>query len=185
MDPTRINDPSSAHKDGTGNPVISYRFFGQPHEFDSPVFLERWVAKSRCFLSRGHFDWRPGCCGTFHEVRLKGRIVASELITRATVGTSGSVKKPAILLTLGTSGRLSGTVMLRDQHDTPMSETGRAALLALLRASNIAMPISPDDPTGKFARYNFPGHLTKSDVIALVEMNPSTSKPIPGLPRWS
>jgi len=117
-------------------------------------------------------------------VCLRRRPVPFEEITRAHLGPYGSVKKPVLVLTLGTAGRRVGMVMLRDHNDTPMSEAARGALLSVLNGSSVTRPISPDDPTEKFAKYNFPGQLTKSEALSLVERNPKIDEPLPGISPW-
>jgi len=115
---------------------------------------------------------------------LKRRPVRFAEITTARVAVWGTARNRSVLLTLGTAGRRSGIVMVRDRLNSPLGKQGRAALLALLSASNITMPVSSDDPTGRLAHVNFPGHLTKADVIALVETHPLSDASIPGMPRW-
>ena len=117
-------------------------------------------------------------------VCLRRRPVPFDEVTRAQLGPYGSVKKPVMVLTLGTAGRRIGIVMLRDHNDTPMSEEARGALLSVLNGSNVTRPISPDDPTEKFAKYNFPGQLTKIEAISLVERNPKINEPLPGISPW-
>jgi hypothetical protein len=117
-------------------------------------------------------------------VCLKRREVSFRDISKATVMLSGLAKKRSILLVLGTQGRLSGIVMLRDHRNIPVDEEARAALLAVLHGSSITIPVSPDDPRGKLNHVNFPGSLTKDDAITLVEANPRIDQAISGLSRW-
>ena len=118
------------------------------------------------------------------RVCLKRRPVGFEDVTTARVAAWGSPRNRSVLLTLGTSGRRSGVVMVRNRLGSSLDEKARTALLALLHASTIATPVSPDDPTGTFAHVNFPGHLSKADAITLVATNPLSDAPIPGLSRW-
>jgi hypothetical protein len=41
------------------------------------------------------------------------------------------------------------------------------------------MPISKDDPTGRFARFNFPTSVTKDEALDLVLHPPAFGEPIP------
>lgn len=76
---------------------------------------------------------------------------------------AGRGRRFAVLL------RLRDTAVLDDQH--------RDALVALIRASSIERPTSPYDPTGRFARTNFPGTLDKHDAVELVR---DPTVPLPG-----
>ena len=49
----------------------------------------------------------------------------------------------------------------------------------LVRRSSIAMPTSHDDPTGRFARYNFPTHVTRAEALELLEHPPAFADAIP------
>ena len=49
----------------------------------------------------------------------------------------------------------------------------------VLRRSNVAMPISKDDPTGRFARFNFPTNVSKEDAIQTVLHPPKRGDAMP------
>jgi len=58
-----------------------------------------------------------------------------------------------------------------------ISDASRARLLAVLRDSNIGMPVDPHDPKGKYARYNFPDNVTRDQAIDIVENVPDRRSP--------
>lgn len=41
------------------------------------------------------------------------------------------------------------------------------------------MPFSADDPKGRFAKYNFPGHVDRDTAIDLVLHTPKVGDPLP------
>jgi hypothetical protein len=49
----------------------------------------------------------------------------------------------------------------------------------MLRQSAIEMPASPDDPKGRFARFNFPTNITKDEALELVAHPPATADRLP------
>ena len=51
---------------------------------------------------------------------------------------------------------------------SPGGDLRRAALLVVLERSGIRMPSNPYDPTGRFAKYNFPENLDKDGAISFV-----------------
>lgn len=59
----------------------------------------------------------------------------------------------------------------------PADDLRQAALLVVLDASSIRLPVDPYDPTGRFASVSSPdGHLDKNTAITLVE-NPGEELP--------
>lgn len=60
-----------------------------------------------------------------------------------------------------------------------LTEDDREILVRLLEQTSIAMPTSPDDPTGRFARYNFPGHLDREAAIEVVRKPPAVGDQLP------
>lgn len=70
-------------------------------------------------------------------------------------------------------------VRLRGAKNQLVDPDTARLLIEVLKRSNVRMPVSNDDPTGRFARYNFPGHLTLEDAIAVVEFPPGPRDPLP------
>ena len=80
-----------------------------------------------------------------------------------------SSRSPAALLTFGAEGGPRVAVLVRDADGTVLPDDQRAVVASALSRTSITVPRSSADPTGRFARYNFPGRVTKEDAIALVE----------------
>jgi len=92
-------------------------------------------------------------------------------------------KRRGINLLLRDGSGLRALVRVGDGHERALSPDAALLLQDMLRQSNVAIPTSTDDPTGKFARYNFPDHLTKADAIELVEHPPTIGDELPIPPR--
>lgn len=75
--------------------------------------------------------------------------------------------------------RLAFRVPLHNGREVVISERAIEILLTLLPHSSIVMPESHYDPKGKFAKYNFPSHITKDEAIALMENPPGPGDPLP------
>jgi hypothetical protein len=54
-----------------------------------------------------------------------------------------------------------------------------AQVLDMLRQANIEMPVSPDDPKGRFARFNFPTNITKDEALEVMAHPPQPTDPLP------
>ena len=69
--------------------------------------------------------------------------------------------------------------VLRDRKGrAPSSETAQV-LAEALRRTSIAMPVSKDDPTGRFARYNFPTNITRDEAVGLAKNPPTRDQVLP------
>lgn len=55
----------------------------------------------------------------------------------------------------------------------------RRIVLMMLGDSQIRMPVSPYDPTGAHARWNFPTNMTKAQAIEVVSNPPGLRDPLP------
>ncbi|MDO7881424.1 hypothetical protein [Antiquaquibacter soli] len=75
--------------------------------------------------------------------------------------------------------RLAFRIQLHDGHSIVLDDRARELLLDLLPHTSIAMPESQYDPKGKFAKYNFPSHITKAEAITLMEEPPGPGDPLP------
>lgn len=96
------------------------------------------------------------------------------VLTTAPVGNGGRV----LVLRL-TAKEARVEFILRDRKDATLDPTSTAVLAEALRRTSVAMPTSIHDPTGRFARYNFPGHVDRDDAVALVEHPPAAGDPLP------
>jgi hypothetical protein len=70
-------------------------------------------------------------------------------------------------------------IILRDRRGPRLDGTSTWVLAEALRRTSVAMPTSAADPTGRFGRYNFPGHVGRDDAIELVERPPVPGAPLP------
>ena len=71
------------------------------------------------------------------------------------------------------------TYMVRSARGwTPAADRARMAA-EVLRRSSIELPETPEDPTGKFTWFNFPGSITKEQAIEIVLNPPAFGDPIP------
>lgn len=59
--------------------------------------------------------------------------------------------------------------MLRDRRGEILDEATRRLIAEIVRLSSVAYPVSPYDPGGRFAEYNFPDHLDKARAIELLQ----------------
>ncbi|WP_123520131.1 hypothetical protein [Frigoribacterium sp. PhB24] len=96
------------------------------------------------------------------------------VLTTAPVGTGGRV----LVLRL-TAEEARVEFILRDRQDATLDPISTAVLAEALRRTSVAMPTSIHDPSGRFARYNFPGHVGRDDAVALVEHPPAAGDPLP------
>ena len=100
-------------------------------------------------------------------------------VDRAVLSTTiaGTGVRVLILRVVAQEARVE--FILRDRKDATLDPTSTAVLAEALRRTSIAMPTSIHDPSGRFARYNFPGHVGRDDAVALVEHPPATGDPLP------
>ena len=67
------------------------------------------------------------------------------------------------------------TVPLRNNGTIVLYTSTQKALLEMLPLTSIAMPVDQYDPSGRFARHNFPSNLTIDDAIELVRHPPRSA----------
>jgi hypothetical protein len=102
-----------------------------------------------------------------------------EDISEARLLPSSSKKRRSVLLILSTKNRLRASVLLRDAKQRALPPDVTALVHDLILQSNIAMPVSPDDPKGRFARFNFPRNITKQEALELVAHPPMPADELP------
>ncbi|MBF4621816.1 hypothetical protein [Clavibacter sp. VKM Ac-2542] len=90
-------------------------------------------------------------------------------ITGARIELAGGEGDDTLILRLSTTGGESCSVVVSTREGVRLADDERDALLAAIRGSRIAPPRSKDDPHGRFAHVEFPGHLTLEDTAALVD----------------
>ncbi|MET0589710.1 MAG: hypothetical protein ABWZ77_00910 [Naasia sp.] len=113
------------------------------------------------------------------RVRIGRRTVEMRELDRATlfaIDDKRGTKRTATLVIEG--GKAKFGVVLHEGSKSLEPEF-RQRLSELLRRSSVAVPVSKDDPTGRFARYNFPGSLSKEEAIAVALDPPGPGDPLP------
>jgi hypothetical protein len=106
------------------------------------------------------------------------RTVALADLDRATVPVDPAMKSDVLVLRLAAK-EARVEIILRDRRGPRLDGTSTRVLAEALRRTSVAMPTSSADPTGRFGRYNFPGHIGLDDAIALVERPPGPGAPLP------
>jgi hypothetical protein len=76
------------------------------------------------------------------------------------------------------SPRRPSYVVRTARGHTPPAENGRW-VAEVLRRSSIALPQTPDDPSGRFTWFNFPGYITREQAIEIVLNPPAEGDPLP------
>jgi hypothetical protein len=101
-------------------------------------------------------------------------------ITQAKPEVVGGEGDDTLILRLLTSTDEGCSIVVSTREGHRLDTTQQDALLAMIRGSRIAPPVSKDDPTGRFAHVNFPEHLTRDGAVSLVEGTAQAG--IPSLP---
>ncbi|TFD54056.1 hypothetical protein E3T55_05090 [Cryobacterium frigoriphilum] len=86
-----------------------------------------------------------------------------------------------LTLRFGAENGPRASVRLRSRRGQTLSAAVTAVVSEIVRRSSIAVPQSRDDPTGSFARYNFPGSLSRNDALDVVLNPPTIDDPAPVL----
>ncbi|GAB2984290.1 hypothetical protein [Frigoribacterium salinisoli] len=109
-------------------------------------------------------DLRRGLLRAGRRTVPLGDVTWAKVVLRDPAG-----RTPVAVLTFGAEGGPRVAVPVRDVRGAVATEEERAVVAAALARTSITVPRSAADPTGRFARYNFPGRVSKDDAIALVE----------------
>lgn len=113
------------------------------------------------------------------ELRSGTKVVPLAAITTASLAVVSVRKTRVLVLRVTADKEARAEFVLRNRNNhTPDAET-LGVLSEALRRTSIAMPVSKDDPDGRFARYNFPGFLTREQAVALVLDPPESDEPLP------
>ncbi|WP_104190794.1 hypothetical protein [Cryobacterium sp. Y82] len=86
-----------------------------------------------------------------------------------------------LTLRFGAEGGPRASVRLRGRSGQTLPAVVTDVVSEIIRRSSIAVPQTPNDPTGRFARYNFPGSLGRSDALEIVLNPPTIDDPAPVL----
>ena len=120
-----------------------------------------------------------------HRIRAGGKTADFSDLTTARLLVSASKTRRLLYLELSTGRRrgLRVLVVLRDRQGRPIDPAAAVHLGEVIGSSRIAMPDSPDDPSGRFAHYNFPDNVSKEEALELVADPPRFTDALPIPPR--
>ena len=103
------------------------------------------------------------------SLRSGARTVPLAAVDAAQIGVVRRRGRPSIVtLRLSAGSAVRAEVVLRDHRGQALDDGRRRVLVEALRRSSVAVPVSPDDPTGRFTRLNFPAHLDGDAAVAMV-----------------
>jgi hypothetical protein len=71
-------------------------------------------------------------------------------------------------IVFGAAPRLEAAFRVRQTDGTALDPDTARLVVEVLRRSSVVMPSSRYDPTGRFAKHNFPSHLSREEAIELV-----------------
>ena len=99
-------------------------------------------------------------------------------VDRALIPVDPATRSDVLVLRLtGRGARVE--IVLRDRRGPSLGPDDTHALAEAVRRTAVAIPTTSYDPTGRFARYNFPGHVDRDSAVALVESPPAPGQPLP------
>ncbi|MDJ0378268.1 hypothetical protein [Cryobacterium sp. PH31-L1] len=78
-----------------------------------------------------------------------------------------------LALRFGAEGGPRASVRLRGRTGQTLPAEVTAVVAEIIRRSLVAVPQTPNDPSGRFARYNYPGSLGRANALEVV-LNPPT-----------
>jgi hypothetical protein len=111
--------------------------------------------------------------------KIRGKVVPFTEVDTAIMRYESGDKTARITLTFGRQHGPKGSIRLTPGSEAPADGSPRAHLIAAFRESSIHRPTSPYDPSGRFARHNFPDYLDKDAAIAVVKNPPAHFAPRP------
>jgi hypothetical protein len=111
-------------------------------------------------------------------LRVGRRTVAFGEVDWATLLAVPSSADRALIFSFG-SASVRSVVVLRDRRGRVLDEDVRGQIAEVLRRSAVHFPSSPYDPSGRFARFNFPNHLDREDAVELVLNPPGPADALP------
>jgi len=122
---------------------------------------------------------QPGVNLDTSELRAGAKVVALGDVDSATLVVFPTRKTRVVLLRIAAGKRARAEFVLRNKRGETQDERTRDVLAEAIRRTAIEMPISKDDPTGRFARYNFPVNITLDDAVAVVLAPPAKDDALP------
>lgn len=118
-----------------------------------------------------------------NELRAGRRVVPLADIVWARLEMFDRKRAHTRMLTLrfGAEGGPRASVRLRGRTAQTLPTAVTDIVAEIIRRSSIAVPQTPNDPTGRFARYNYPGSLGRADALEVVMNPPTIDDPAPVL----
>lgn len=115
------------------------------------------------------------------ELRAGRQVAPLSDITWARLDLVDRPRSQTRILTLrfGAAHGPRASVRLRNRRGQAAPAAVTALVSHIVRHSSIAVPQSSADPTGRFARYNFPGFLSRADALEVVLNPPTILDPAP------
>ena len=103
-------------------------------------------------------------------------------ITAATLLVEGSKKRRALTLVVRTSTGVRAAILIRDPTSRTLQPETALLVQDMIRQSNITIPVSPDDPSGRYVRSHSPHNVAREEALSLVAYPPECDDalPIPG-----
>ncbi|KAA9089459.1 hypothetical protein [Microbacterium radiodurans] len=84
-----------------------------------------------------------------------------------------------VFLTLATSDGRRVPLPVRRRDRLVMTPDERELVARVVHASSIEVPRAPEDPEGRFSRYNFPTHVGREDAARLIAKPPRADEDLP------
>lgn len=112
-------------------------------------------------------------------IRARGKVAPFTDITTAELVAGRSKTRRSLVLVLRTASGIRAPILVRGWNEKALSPELAALAGDVIARSSIAMPVSKDDPTGRFAHYNFPINVSKEEAAALVADPPRFGDRIP------
>jgi hypothetical protein len=113
------------------------------------------------------------------RLRIRGRVLTFEQVDSAELVPLSNDDASGLLLKFGQRKGRKASVLLRDRAEPVLDDERRDLLLAVVRGSTIARPVSPHDPTGAFGQFNFPGTLDREGAEQVVLQPPAPGEHAP------
>ena len=122
---------------------------------------------------------RPSVNPTLGAIRAGRRQATFTQLTSAKLVTGSSKSRLPFMLVVRSDSGLRAAIPVRDGRHGTLDPEAAAIVQDMIRESSIAMPVSPDDPTGRFARFNFPENVTLEEALELVTHPPESPDDLP------
>ncbi|MBO9049336.1 hypothetical protein [Curtobacterium flaccumfaciens] len=113
------------------------------------------------------------------RIRIRGRELTFADVDVAELDPPGNEEADGLSLRFGVRRGRKASILVRAGREATITGAHRTALLAVIDGSSIVRPTDPHDPSGRFARHNFPGTLDKAAAAQVIEDPPQVGEPAP------